>query len=167
LALLELILLWALAAALIGLGIAGLALPALPGAPLLFLGFVVAAWIDDFAYIGTPTLIVFAGLALLTYLVDIVAGLLGARRFDASRKAMFGAGLGAVVGIFFGLPGILLGPFVGAVIGEFANRRHWKEAGWSGVGATIGLLIGAVLKLTIAFAMLGWFAFARLSTIAA
>lgn len=157
-----LLLLWSLAALLIGAGIAGLALPALPGAPLLFLGFVVAAWIDDFAYIGTPTLIVFAGLAVLTYLIDVVAGLFGARRFDASKRAMWGAGIGAVVGIFFGIPGVLLGPFCGAVIGELSNKRHWKEAGWSGVGATIGLLVGTILKLSIAFAMLAWFLFARL-----
>ena len=161
-AIVELILLWSLAGLLIGAGIAGLALPALPGAPLLFLGFVVAAWIDDFTYIGTPTLIGFAALAMLTYLIDVVAGLLGARRFDASRKAMVGAGVGAIVGLFLGLPGVLLGPFAGAVIGEFANRRHWKEAGWSGFGTTLGLLAGAALKLTIAFAMLGWFVFMRL-----
>jgi len=159
----ELILLWCLAAALIGAGIAGLALPALPGAPLLFIGFVVAAWIDDFAYMGTVTLSVFAMLALLTYLIDIAAGLMGAQRFNASRRAIFGAGVGALVGLFFGLPGVLLGPFFGAVIGELSNRRHWTEAGWSGVGATIGLLVGAILKLTIAFAMLGWFLFARLA----
>ncbi|NND54311.1 MAG: DUF456 family protein [Gammaproteobacteria bacterium] len=156
------ILLWSLAVLLIGAGIAGLALPALPGAPLLFLGFVVAAWIDDFTYIGTTTLIVFAALALLTYLIDIIAGLMGAKRFNASRKALFGAGVGAIVGIFFGLPGILLGPFTGAVIGELSSRRPWREAGWSGIGATVGLLVGAILKLTIAFAMIGWFLFLRL-----
>ena len=161
-AIVELILLWSLAALLIGSGIAGLALPALPGAPLLFLGFVMAAWIDDFVYIGTPTLIVFAALALLTYLIDVVSGLLGAKRFDASRRAMVGAGIGALVGLFFGLPGILLGPFAGAVIGELSQRRNWKEAGWSGLGTTLGMLAGAVIKLTIAFAMLGWFLFMRL-----
>ncbi len=155
------LLIWTLAVVLLGAGIAGLTLPALPGAPLLFVGFVVAAWADDFAYMGTGTLTVFALLAMLTYLVDIVAGLLGARRFNASNKAMVGAALGAFAGLFFGIPGILLGPFAGAVAGELLSRRHWREAGWSGVGATIGLLAGTVIKLTIAFAMLGWFLFVR------
>ncbi len=156
-----LILTWALACALLGAGIAGLALPALPGAPLLFLGFVVAAWADNFTYLGTPTLLVFAALAVITYLVDIVAGLLGARRFNASPRAMTGAAIGALLGLFFGIPGILLGPFAGAVLGELLGRRHWREAGWSGIGATVGLLVGTVIKLTIAFAMLGWFLFVR------
>ncbi len=153
--------LWALAIFLVCIGIAGLALPALPGPPLLFLGLVVAAWADNFEYVGAATLTVFALLSMLTYVVDIVAGLLGAKRFNASRQAMFGAAAGAFVGIFFGLPGILLGPFTGAVLGELYNRRHWREAGWSGLGATLGLLAGAIIKLTLAFSMLGWFAFMR------
>lgn len=157
----ETVLLWSLAAALIGIGIVGLALPALPGAPVMFAGFVVAAWADDFVYIGSGTLIVFAVLSVLTYAIDIIAGLIGAKRFNASPQAMFGAALGILVGIFFGLPGILLGPFTGAVLGELYNRRHWSEAGWSGLGATLGLLLGAVLKLTLAFAMLGWFLYLR------
>ncbi len=158
----EAILLWALAVMLIAAGIAGLALPALPGAPVMFAGFVVAAWADDFAYLGTGTLVVFGVLSLLTYAIDIVAGLLGARRFNASRQAVFGAGIGILVGIFFGLPGILLGPFLGAVAGELYLRRNWKAAGWSGLGATLGMLLGAALKLTLAFGMLGWLIFARL-----
>ena len=156
-----LILLLLLAALLVIAGIAGLMLPAMPGAPLLFGGLVVAAWAEDFAYVGPVTLGVFAFLALLTYVIDIVAGLLGAKRFDASREAMVGAGIGALVGIFFGIPGILFGPFVGAVAGELYNRRKLSEAGWSGLGATVGLLAGTALKLTLAFAMIGWFLFLR------
>lgn len=156
-----LILLMLLAALLVVAGIAGLMLPAMPGAPLLFGGLVVAAWAEDFAYVGPVTLGVFAFLALLTYVIDIVAGLLGAKRFDASREAMFGAGIGALVGIFFGIPGLLFGPFAGAVAGELYNRRKLSEAGWSGLGATVGLLAGTALKLALAFGMIGWFLFLR------
>lgn len=157
----ETILLWSLASVLLAAGIAGLALPALPGAPLLFLGFVVAGWADDFTYLGPVTLGIFAVLSLLTYLIDIVAGLIGARKFNASRQAMFGATAGILIGLFFGLPGVLLGPFIGAVAGELYNRREWREAGWSGLGATLGMLLGAALKLALAFTMLGWFIFVR------
>ncbi|MBT8443030.1 MAG: DUF456 domain-containing protein, partial [Gammaproteobacteria bacterium] len=62
----ENILLFILAAVLAVVGIAGLALPAVPGAPLLFVGLVVAAWAEDFAYVGTGTLVVLAILAILT-----------------------------------------------------------------------------------------------------
>ena len=149
--------LWVLAAALVIIGIAGLALPALPGAPLLFCGLVVAAWAEDFAYMGTGGIIVLAILAILTYPVDIMAGALGAKKFGASRQAMIGAAIGALVGIFFGIAGILLGPFIGALIGELTQQRELRKAGLSGVGATIGFLLGAVAKLAIAFAMIGLF----------
>jgi uncharacterized protein YqgC (DUF456 family) len=100
---------------------------------------------------------VLAILAILTYPVDIMAGALGAKKFGASKQAMIGAGIGALVGIFFGIAGILLGPFVGALIGELTQQRELRKAGLSGVGATIGFLLGAVAKLAIAFAMIGLF----------
>ena len=154
-------LLWALAVLLAMAGFAGLMLPAMPGAPLLFCGLVVAAWAEDFAYVGTGTLVVLAVLALLTYVIDVVAGIFGAKRFGASGRAMAGAAIGAVVGIFFGLLGILLGPFAGAMAGELTLRRDLRAAGWSGVGATVGLIIGTVAKIAIAFWMVGIFVLVR------
>ena len=70
---------------------------------------------------------------------------------------MVGAAIGALVGIFFGIAGILLGPFIGALIGELTQRRQLYAAGLSGIGATLGFLLGAVAKLAIAFAMIGLF----------
>jgi uncharacterized protein YqgC (DUF456 family) len=153
--------LWILAALLIAVGIAGLALPALPGAPLLFCGLVVAAWAEDFAYVGTGSIVALAVLALLTYPVDILAGALGARKFGASRQAMIGAGIGALAGLFFGIAGIVAGPFVGALLGELTHQRQLIKAGMAGIGATLGLLLGAVAKLAIAFSMIGLFLLVR------
>jgi len=107
------VLLWILAVLLAAAGLAGLVLPALPGAPLLFLGLVCAAWAEDFAKVGWGWLALIGGLAALTYPVDLAAGALGAKRFGASGRAVLGAALGGLVGLFLGLPGILLGPFVG------------------------------------------------------
>jgi uncharacterized protein YqgC (DUF456 family) len=156
------ILLWLLAAILVLAGLVGLLLPVLPGPPLLFAGLLVAAWAEDFAYVGAGWLTVFAALAVLTYAVDFAATALGAKRFGASKRAVVGAALGAVVGLFFGLPGILLGPFIGAVIGELTAQRELREAGRAGVGATLGLVLGVAFKLALAFSMLGLFAMARL-----
>jgi hypothetical protein len=155
------VLLWVLAVLLVAAGIAGLLLPALPGAPLLFAGLVCAAWAEDFAYVGTGWLAILGALAALTYPVDLAAGAVGARRFGASGRAVVGAALGALVGLFFGLPGILLGPFVGAVLAELWERRDLRQAGRSGLGAALGLVLGVAAKLALAFAMLGIFAFAR------
>jgi uncharacterized protein YqgC (DUF456 family) len=144
------------------LGLFGLALPALPGAPLLFVGLVCIAWAEDFAFIGTGTLIIRAVLAVLTYVVDLIAGAFGVRRFGASPRAMLGATLGAVFGLFFGFVGIVIGPFVGAAIGELSTGQNLRAAGRAGIGATIGLIIGVAAKLTLAFAMIGIFILMRL-----
>jgi hypothetical protein len=149
------ILLWILAALLIAAGLAGLVLPVLPGAVLLLAGLFVAAWAEDFAYIGTGTLAVLALLAALTFVVDFAASALGVQRYGASGRAVFGAAAGAIVGIFFGLAGVLLGPFIGAVIGELSVRRDLGAAGRAGIGATIGLVLGTAAKLALGFTMIG------------
>jgi uncharacterized protein YqgC (DUF456 family) len=155
------ILLWVSAVVLVVLGLIGLVLPALPGAPLLFAGLVLAAWAENFVYVGSGTLIILGVLALLTYAIDFLAGAMGAKRFGASNRAIAGAALGALVGLFFGLPGVLLGPFVGAVLGELSAQRNLREAGIAGIGASFGLVLGAAAKLALAFAMLGIFLVSR------
>jgi uncharacterized protein len=155
------LLLWFVAVVLIVIGIAGLVLPAIPGAPVLFVGLVLAAWADNFTYVGWPTLVVLGILALLTYVADFAATAFGAKRFGASKRAIIGAMVGAVVGLFFGFVGVLIGPFVGAVIGELSARRDLQAAARAGIGATIGLAIGAAAKLALAFSMVGIFVVAR------
>lgn len=155
------ILLWVSAAILVIGGLVGLVFPALPGAPLLYAGLFMAAWAEDFAFVGIKTLILLAIITILTYLFDFLAGALGAKRFGASRRAVIGATLGAIIGIFFGIIGILLGPFIGAVLGELSNRPNLKAAGFAGIGATLGLALGIAAKLTMAFAMLGIFVVVR------
>jgi len=142
-------------------GVLGLALPVLPGVPLLFVGLVCIAWAEDFVFVGTGTLVLLAVLAVLTYVVDFAAGAFGVRRFGASPRAMLGAILGAIIGLFFGFVGLVIGPFVGAGIGELSMGRNLRAAGRAGIGATIGLIIGIAAKLTLAFAMIGIFILMR------
>ena len=155
--------LFALAALLVAAGIAGLLLPALPGAPLIFAGLVVASWAEGFAYVTWPWLVLLAGLAGGTYAVDFAATALGAQRFGASPRAVVGAVLGALVGVFFGPIGFLLGPFAGAVLAELSLRRDLESAQRAGFGATLGLLLGGVAKLALACLMIGVFAAVRLA----
>ena len=151
------VLLWILALFLVLTGLAGVILPALPGAPLLFAGLLLAAWIEDFAYVGPTTLVILGLLAVLGYLVDFLASAFGAKRFGASPRAAWGAAIGALVGLLFGLPGVLLGPFFGAVAAELSLRRDWRASGRAGLGATVGLALGAAAKMALAFSMLGVF----------
>ncbi|OGU09788.1 MAG: hypothetical protein A2075_17005 [Geobacteraceae bacterium GWC2_58_44] len=156
------ILLWIIGALLTVAGLAGMLLPVLPGAPLLFLGLLCAAWAEDFRYVGLWTLLILAGMAGLTYLVEFFSSILGAKRFGGSRRAMVGAAIGGVVGIFFGLPGILLGPFVGAVLGELSLQRTLDQASRAGFGTVVGMAVGVAGKLAIGIAMVGVFVLVRL-----
>jgi len=137
-------------------------LPTLPGTLFVFAGLTLAAWSDGFVRVGLGTVAVLGGLTAVSYAVEFGASLLGARRFGASRKALLGATLGTLAGMFFGLPGILLGPFLGAVLGEYAHRRDLGQAGRVGLGTWLGIALGLAAKLAIAFTMLGIFATAWL-----
>jgi uncharacterized protein YqgC (DUF456 family) len=156
-------LLWLLAGALVVAGLAGLVLPALPGAPLLFAGLLLAAWAEDFAHVGPWWLALLAVLALASYAIDWLAAAWGVRRYGASGRAATGAALGLLVGVFLGPAGIVAGPFIGAVAGELLARRGLGQAGRAGLGATLGLVFGAALKLALGFTMLGVFLLARLA----
>lgn len=156
------LILWIIGAVCTVTGLSGLLLPVVPGAPILFLGLLFGAWAEDFQYIGVWTLLILAGMAGLTYVVEFAASILGVRKFGGSRRAMAGAVLGGVVGLFLGIPGILLGPFVGAVIGELSLQRSLDQASRAGFGTVVGLAIGVAGKLAIGIAMIGLFVLMRL-----
>ncbi len=155
------IILWVIAVVFVIVGFAGLALPALPGAPIIFLGLLAAAWAEDFIYIGKWTLIILGIVAVLTYAVDFAAGAFGAKRFGASTRSVIGAAIGAVVGLFFGIVGVFVGPFIGAVIGELTVRPDLFKAGKAGVGATIGLVVGTAAKLSLGITMVAIYILVR------
>ena len=153
-------LLWILSGALIVAGFAGIVLPALPGTLLVFAGIVLGAWIDDFTRVGWFALAAIAVLAVLAWLMDYVAAMLGARRAGASRLAIVGAAIGTVAGIFMGLVGVLFMPLVGAAAGEFIARRQHGQALRVGVATWLGLLAGMLAKFVLAFMMVGIFVIA-------
>ncbi len=153
-------LLWILSGALILAGFAGIVLPALPGTLLIFAGIMLGAWIDDFTRVGWVSLSFIAVLALLAWVMDYVAGVLGAKRAGASRLAIVGAAVGTVAGIFMGLVGVLFMPLVGAAVGEYIARRQHGQALRVGVATWLGLLAGMLAKFVLAFMMVGIFAFA-------
>jgi len=151
-----------LSALLILAGLAGAVLPALPGVPLVFAGMWLAAWADGFRHVGPWTLAILGVLGALALLIDFLAGVLGARHVGASGRALWGASIGMLVGLFFGLPGLLLGPFLGAVAGELSGGSPMRKATSVGVGTWLGLLFGTLAKLALCFTMLGVFALAYL-----
>ena len=151
---------WILAVVLVLVGVAGTFLPALPGAPLVFFGLLIAAWIDGFQKVGWGVLLLLATLTLLSFGIDLVLTGHGARRTGADRMAVVGAFVGTLIGIFFGLPGLIAGPFVGAFVGELAAKRDLAQAGRAGVGSWIGLMVGMVVRVGLVFSMIGLFVMA-------
>jgi uncharacterized protein YqgC (DUF456 family) len=134
-------------------GAAGTVLPGLPGAPLVFVGLVLAAGLDGFAKVGVFPLVLIGLLAVVALGVDLAASWLGVKKVGASRWAVVGAAVGTLAGLFFALPGLLFGPPLGALAGELLAGGGWKQAAKSGAGAFLGFLLGAVAKLGIVFLM--------------
>jgi uncharacterized protein YqgC (DUF456 family) len=151
------IVLWTLAVAMVIVGLICVVMPALPGHMLILAGLLVGAWAEGFTRVGVWTMVIVGVIALASYGVDFVAVALGAKRLGASARAMTGAALGTVAGFFFGLPGVIVGPFVGAVIGELTTHRDFAKAGKAGVAAWIGFAIGTAVKVALAFLMIAIF----------
>jgi len=148
------VLAWICAIVLIVVGFAGTVLPAVPGVVAIFLGALLAAWIEHFERIGWPSLLLLAALMLLGLIIDLIAAVIGARRVGASREAVIGSLVGGIVGLFLGLPGFILGPFIGAVAGEYLHRRHAGQALRVGIGTWIGLAVGTLARVAIGVAMI-------------
>ena len=143
-----------LAAILVIVGIAGTILPALPGLPLVFAGLLIAAWADGFQHVSGWTIIMLGVIAALAMAADFVSSLFGTKVAGASKWAMAGAGVGTLVGIFFGIPGLLLGPFIGAMAAELIYRENLGQATKAGLGAWLGLVLGTAAKMAALFTML-------------
>lgn len=160
--------LWLLVALLLLAGLAGTILPALPGTPLIFIGLLVAAWIDGFQKVGWFPLTILGLLTLLSFIVDLVATSLGAKRVGASKEAIIGATIGTFAGLLFGFIGIFVAPFIGAVAGELIAQRRksqsadQRQALKAGLATWLGILLGTVTKLALAFTMIGIFVIAYL-----
>jgi uncharacterized protein YqgC (DUF456 family) len=150
-------LLYTVAAALILGGLVGAIIPALPGIPLIFAGIWLTAGVDHYRHLGLWWLVGIAVIGAVGVTVDLLAGALGAKRVGASPQAIWGALFGTVIGLFLGLPGLLLGPFVGAVLGELAAGNSILRSSHVGIGTWVGLLFGTLVKLVTSIMMVALF----------
>jgi uncharacterized protein YqgC (DUF456 family) len=158
----EVTLLWVLCVALIAIGLAGTVLPVLPGTVLVWAGIFLGAWINDFTRVSVTTVVIISVLGLLAWGLDYVAGLMGAQKAGASKQALLGAAVGTVLGLFMGLVGVLFMPLVGAAVGEYLARKDETRAIKVGVATWIGMMLGLIAKVVLAFVMVGVFAAALL-----
>jgi uncharacterized protein YqgC (DUF456 family) len=155
------VLLYIIAIGLMVAGLVGAIVPTLPGIPLIFGGIWLIAGVDRYRHVGLWWLLGIAGIGAVGLTLDLLAGALGAKRVGASKQAVAGALAGTVIGLFFGLPGLLLGPFVGAVLGELAAGNSVLRSTQVGVSAWVGLIFGTIIKLVSSLMMVvlfgaGW-----------
>jgi len=135
-------------------GLIGSLVPGFPGTPLVFGAAVVHRLCFGAAGVSNLVLVILFALALAALLFDLLAGLFGANKFGATWRGALGAVVGGIAGLFFGLPGIILGPFVGATLLELSGGRELKKAAKAGLGATLGLFAGIVGKFSVSVVMI-------------
>jgi uncharacterized protein len=136
-------------------GVASLVLPVVPAVAIIYLGVLMIAWAENFTRIGIPMLVVLGALTAVAMIADNIAGLFGARRAGASGWGVFGAGIGALFGLPFGLPGIILGPAIGALSFEYLKNADMRRAAKAGLGGLFGFVLGIVAKCIFAFVIIG------------
>lgn len=139
-------------------GLAGTILPALPGAPLIWLGMLLFGLITGFEKLSAGFFIGQALAIALVFFIDYAANVWGVRRYGGSKAAVWGSLAGLVLGILLlGPLGIVFGPFLGAVAGELVAQKPLAPAVRSGVGSLIGMVGGLALKLVVEAGMIIWF----------
>jgi uncharacterized protein len=143
-----------LALIVMAIGCAGSVLPGLPSTPLVLVGAIGHKLYFKETGAGWIVITILVLITALSLVMDYLTTIFGAKQFGATKKGMVGAIVGGIVGIFFNLPGIILGPFVGASIFELAGGREIKPAMKAGVGATLGLFAGAIGKILCCGAMM-------------
>ena len=138
-------------------GIIGSLIPALPSTPFVFLGALGHWACYPEQSVSLAVLAILFVMMLVSLGLDFIASVLGAKKLGATWKGIIGVILGGLVGLFFGLPGIVIGPFAGAMLFEMVGGTGFHAATKAGFGAVIGLLAGALGRFAFAIAMTGIF----------
>lgn len=146
---------WLITIVLFAVGLIGTVLPVIPGTTIILAAAVIhRIMLGAEKGVGWWSIAILALLTLLTYLLDFLSGYFGAKYFGATKWGMFGAVLGAIVGLFFGVIGLFVGPVIGAVAGEFIAGKKMIDAGRAGWGSLFGNLGGMIGKLLIGLTMI-------------
>ena len=140
------------------IGLIGSVVPVLPGTPVVLIAAISHRLYFGDASVSNVTLIVLVLMTAVSLVLDFIASTLGAKKFGATWRGMVGAVIGGIIGLFFNIPGIILGPFLGAMILEMTGGKEFKIAAKAGAGAVIGLLLGVVGKFSICVMMIALFA---------
>ena len=149
-----------LGAALVLVGFIGSILPIIPGPPISWAGLLLLKWtdfVDDHGAAYENALWILLFFVILVTILDYVVPIMGTKKFGGSKRGVWGATIGVVVGLFFGPLGIIIGPFLGAYIGEISTGKKDKDALRAAWGSFMGFLLGVGLKLMVCGTILFFF----------
>jgi uncharacterized protein len=136
-------------------GILGGVLPVLPGPPLSYIGLLFLHLTERYHF-STRFLIIWLIVTAVVTLIDYLIPVWGTKRFGGSKQGIWGSIIGLVIGLFFFPPfGIIVGPFLGAVVGELTVGKDSGAALKSGFGSFVGFLAGTLMKLAAA-GLMAW-----------
>ena len=127
-------------------GILGCVLPVLPGVPLAYCGLLLLHATDKVQF-SWQFLVIWAVVTIIVQVLDSVVPIWGTKKFGGSKMGVWGSTIGLLVGLFFGPWGIVLGPFLGAVVFELIDGKNTRLALKAGWGSFVGLMTGTILKL--------------------
>ncbi len=149
---------WSLTISLLVVGVIGSVLPVLPGPFLIFLAGLLHTWLRPESAMSITGLVILGALVAAAYVLDFASGAMGAKWFGASRWGIAGVIIGGVIGLFFSLPGLILGPIIGGLVFEvlFA-KKEMRPAMKSTWGTVVGTGVGLVLRLGVSLAMVAVF----------
>lgn len=139
-------------------GLAGCVLPWLAGPPFNFLGLVLLSIARDWQPFSPAFLVVMGALTALTLVLDYALPLAGARKFGASKRGFWGAFIGMAAGAFLFPPfGLILGAFIGAVLGERSAGKDQAGSLRAGWGVFAGMMASMLVKLVVSGVMTFYF----------
>jgi uncharacterized protein YqgC (DUF456 family) len=133
-------------------GFIGSILPVIPGPPISWAGLLLLKWTGFVADHGSAyenTLWILLFFVILVTILDYVVPIMGTKKYGGSKRGVWGATIGVVVGLFFGPLGIIIGPFLGAYIGEITTGKKEKDALRAAWGSFVGFLLGVGMKLMV------------------
>ncbi|MBW2434613.1 MAG: DUF456 domain-containing protein [Deltaproteobacteria bacterium] len=139
-------------------GMVGCILPILPGPLLSFCALMLLSWINNWQIFSQTFLLVMGVVTVLLMLLEYVAPALGAKRYGASKRGLWGSAIGMIIGIFFIPPwGMIVGAFIGALAGELAAGKSSRNALRAGWGILIGNVMVVGLKLAFTAVVLFYY----------
>ena len=131
-------------------GCIGCIVPILPGVMLAFVGYL-CLYFCSYSDISVAWLVVFGVLTLIVSVLDYLLPSYMTKKFGGSKAGERGAMAGVIGGFLLGPVGIVVGPFVGAVVAELINDGSDRQRAFkSGLGSFLSFFVGTGIKLVVA-----------------